>query len=257
MIGSERRLQTLQERQVQRIVTFQQVFEVDIDPLKMIRQNPSPQIGDDQILLLRVREKNVHALRVEVAHLRVAEHRNDVQIVRPGDVQSVFVVRDQDRIPVMEVEPFGVLREMHPRRHEVRHVRGVRPERVQSGLLPRRVEGGDDSAAFDGRERGAGAANFLLIGDRREKLLPLTLKQVHLQLGLVPRKADAAAQSAPNHTGDPRNTRQQWHGEEADQPHTRRHDRQKAEKSSDAFNPPPPAVRRVEENCPIRHGESR
>src|SRR5207244_454584 len=84
--SGERQPQTLQVRHVQRRVTFQQGFVVDIDTVKTVRQNPSPQIGDDQILLLRVREKNVHALRVEVAHLRVAEHLDDVQIVRPGDV---------------------------------------------------------------------------------------------------------------------------------------------------------------------------
>ena len=114
MIRREGGLQPCKERNVQRLIALRQILEVDVDALKAVHQDPSPQFQDDLRLNIRVVEEDVDALRVEVAHLRVAEHRHDVEIVLARNLHHVGVVRDHRRIPVVEIEARRLGLQVHP-----------------------------------------------------------------------------------------------------------------------------------------------
>ena len=90
------------------------IFKVDIDALKVVHQDPLPQFEDDVGLNRGIVEQNMDALRVEIAHLRVAEHRHDVEVVFARDFQHVIVGWNQRRVPVMKVETPRIFLQVDP-----------------------------------------------------------------------------------------------------------------------------------------------
>ena len=117
----ERLLQPPQERNELRVILRLEILEIDIDALEVIRQTPVPQVVDEPQLQRNLVQESMHALRIELALLRVAEDRHDVHVVRARDLEHFKVVRRLHRIPVVQIKTGGVLLEMNPRRQHVRH----------------------------------------------------------------------------------------------------------------------------------------
>ena len=166
-LRGERCLHPLKERDHERIVGVVEILEVDVDPLKPVLEQPAAKSKDHRVLFCRIGQQKVRALRIEVAHFRIAEDRHDVQVVLASDRQDFIVVRHHRRIPVMEVEALAVVVEMHPRRKQMRHPSRVFTKRVETGFLPRRVERRHDIVRLDWRTRGVGGLLSIQLSETR------------------------------------------------------------------------------------------
>ena len=186
--GGERCLHPAKEWDEKRIVARRlQVLEVDVDPLETIRKAPTLKPEDRVLLQGRVVQKRVDPLRIELActvrrQLGVAEDGHDVEIVGVRDVQHIEVVRGQERVPVVKIEPPGIGAEVNPDRQQVCHLVGVGRQRVKAGLLPRRIERRDDALAGLDRANGAfGLARttvLVVLADPGEEAFPVAFEQV-------------------------------------------------------------------------------
>ena len=196
----------------------------------------------------------MRALWIEIAQLRVAEHRHDVEIVRVRDLQHIVVVRDHRQVPVVKIETFRPNLQMDPRGQQVGHVTRVRAERVQSRFLPWGVERSDDATSLNGWAGGARGLRVLHFEDFRQQPLAIAPEQELSEARLMARQVNASSNRASDWNGHAVEARQKRDGEKADQPYADRHHREEAKQRPNTLDPPPAAVRRVEKYGTIRHG---
>src|ERR1700686_1351121 len=91
-------------------------------------------------------------------------------------------MRCEKRIPIVKVESFGVGTEVNPDRQQMRHPIGIGLQRVETGLLPRRIKRRHDAIAGLDRANGtfgfARATTLVVFTDAREETLPVAFEKV-------------------------------------------------------------------------------